>query len=124
MPLTIDFDSKVNDLVIRDRGNAASAWVPRRGRDNRYTEVYGLITVAPGEDETTGPHRIVVLSGITSVGTHGAAEFFSKPESLAVLKRQLGRSPLPNSYQVVVRCGSNDTLLLNSEYVAHRVTGK
>lgn len=62
-----------------------------------------------------------MLSGITSVGTHGAAEFFCKPESLALLRQRLGSARLPAAYQVVVRCVSNDTLLLSSEYAAHRV---
>lgn len=126
-PLTLDFDSGVQDLVVRERGGARSVWVPKRGRDKRYTEVFGLITVLPGEGEIAGPHRIVVFSGITSVGTHGAAEFFSKAESLATLRERLragGSSGFPTAYQVVVRCRSNDTLLLGSEYAAHRVIAK
>jgi hypothetical protein len=121
MPLTLDFDSKVQDLVVRERGGAGTVWIPKRGRDKRYSEAYGLITVLPGEGETAGPHRIVVLSGITSVGTNGAAEFFSKAESLAALRERLGGGPFPNAYQVVVRCGSNDTLLLSARYAGHRV---
>jgi hypothetical protein len=31
---------------------------------------------------------MVVLSGITSGGTHGAAEFFCKPEGLTLLLQQ------------------------------------
>jgi hypothetical protein len=119
LPLTIDFDSTVQDLVVHERGGAGRVWIPKRGRDKRYTEAYGLITMLPGEDDASA--RIVVLSGISSVGTHGAAEFFCKPESLALLRRHLGSSHLPASYQVVVRCSSNDTLLLSSEYAAHRV---
>jgi hypothetical protein len=30
-------------------------------------------------------------------------------------------SGFPAAYQVVVRCASNDTLLLSAEYAAHRV---
>jgi hypothetical protein len=119
LPLTIDFDSTVRDLVVRERGDGGRVWIPKRGRDKRYTEAYGLITMLQGEDNPNA--RMVVLSGITSVGTHGAAEFFCKPESLALLRRQMGSARLPVSYQVVVRCASNDTLLLSSEYAAHRV---
>jgi len=118
LPLTIDFDSAVRDLVVRERGTSRM-WIPKRGRDKRYTEAYGLITVVAGEDNAGA--RIVVLSGITSVGTHGAAEFFSKPENLALLRRRMGGSSVPATYQVVVRCASNDTLLLSTEYAAHRV---
>ncbi len=119
LPLTIDYDPAVKDLVVRERGDKGRVWIPKRGPDKRYTEAYGLITVLRGEDNPNA--RMVVFSGITSVGTHGAAEFFSKPENLAVLRQRLGSAPLPASYQVVVRCASNDTLLLTSEYAAHRV---
>lgn len=121
-PLTIDFDPKLQDMVVRERGGAANLWIPKRGRDKRFSEAFGLITVLPGDGETRGPHRVLVISGITSVGAHGAAEFFSKPESLAVLRDRLGG--FPAAYQVVVRCGSNDTLLLWSEYAAHRIIAR
>jgi hypothetical protein len=32
-----------------------------------------------------------------------------------------GMAGFPSAYQVVVRCRTNDTLLLSSEYAAHRV---
>ncbi len=119
LPLTIDFDPSVRDLVVRERGEKGRVWIPKRGPDKRYTEAYGLITVIRGEDNSNV--RMVVFSGITSVGTHGAAELFSKPENLAILRERLGPGTLPASYQVVVRCVSNDTLLLSSEYAAHRI---
>ncbi len=125
-PLTLDFDIAAQDVAVRERAGRAR-WVGKRGPDKRYTEVYGLISVLPGEGETAGPHRIVVFSGITSVGTHGAAEFFSQPEGLRVLLQHLradGYSNFPAAYQVVVRCASNDTLLLSAEYAAHRVIAR
>ncbi|MGA2327880.1 MAG: hypothetical protein ABSH05_16495 [Bryobacteraceae bacterium] len=70
---------------------------------------------------------MVIFSGITSVGTHGAAEFFSKADGLATLRDRLraeGFTGFPTAYQAVVRCRSNDTLLLGSEYAAHRVIAK
>ena len=57
----------------------------------------------------------------------GAAEFFSKPETLNVLRGKLaaeGHAGFPTAYQVVVRCRSNDTLLLSTEYVTHRIIAK
>ena len=126
-PLTLDFDPSIGDLVVRERGGAHSVWAGKRGPDKRYSMVYGLISVLPGEGEKSGPHRTVIFSGITSVGTHGAAEFFSRPEGLNVLLRKLeaeGYSGLPSAYQVVVRCQSDDTLLLSTEYVTHRVIAR
>ena len=49
------------------------------------------------------------------------------PEGLAVLRARLkaeGYKSFPKSYQVVVRCASNDTLLLSTNYAAHRVIAK
>jgi hypothetical protein len=61
------------------------------------------------------------------VGAHGAADFFSRPEGLRALLQHLraeGYSGFPAAYQVVVRCASNDTLLLSTEYAAHRVLAR
>ena len=125
-PLTLDFDAATQDVVVRERSGSAK-WVGKRGPDRRYTEVYGLISVLPGEGEATGPHRIVIFSGITSVGTHGGADFFSHAEGLRGLLQRLkveGYTTFPRAYQVVVKCASNDTLLLSTEYAGHRVMAR
>lgn len=126
-PVTLVFDPALQDVVVRERTGAQTVWAGKRGSDKRYTEVYGLITVLPGEGEAAGPHHVLILSGLTSVGAQGAAEFFSRPESLRVLRDRLaaeGYAGFPAAYQVVVRCVSNDTLLLSTEYAAHRVIRK
>jgi hypothetical protein len=126
-PLTLDFDPAVQDVVVRERGGVHRIWAGKRGPDKRYSEVFGLITVLPAEGETGETHRMLIFSGITSVGTQGAAEFFSNPERLGVLQARLrseGYKGFPRSYQVVVRCSSNDTLLLSTDYAAHQVIAK
>ena len=126
-PLTLDFDSGAQDVVVRERAGAHAIWAGKRGQDKRYTDEYGLITVLPAEGEASGPHHTVIFSGMTSVGTHGAAEFFSKPETLNVLRGKLaaeGHSGFPTAYQVVVHCRSHDTQLLSTDYVTHRVIAK
>jgi hypothetical protein len=126
-PLTLEFDNGAQDVVVRERAGSRTAWVGKRGPDKRYTEVYGLVTVLPGEGEAAGPHRTVIFSGITSVGTHGAAEFFSRPELLRTLRdrfRSEGLSGFPSAYQVLVRCRSDDTLLLGTEYLTHRTIAR
>jgi hypothetical protein len=126
-PVTLDFDPAYQDVVVRERAGAHTVWAGKRGSDKRYTEAFGLITVLPGEGEAAGPHHVLIFSGLTSVGTQGAAEFFSRPESLRVLRERLaaeGYAGFPAAYQVVVRCASNDTLLLSAEYAAHRVIRK
>ena len=126
-PVTLVFDPAYQDVVVRERAGAHTVWAGKRGSDRRYTEVFGLITVLPGEGEAAGPHHVLIFSGLTSVGAQGAAEFFSRPESLRALRERLtaeGYAGFPAAYQVVVRCVSNDTLLLSAEYAAHRVIRK
>jgi hypothetical protein len=126
-PLTLDFDPAAEDVVVRERSGAHTVWTGKRGPDKRYTEVYGLISMLPAEGDAAGPRRMLILSGITSVGTHGAAEYFSRPEGLNVFLRHLaaeGYTHFPSAYQIVVRCTSSDTLLLSTEYVTHRVIAR
>ena len=126
-PVTLAFDPQQQDVVVRENGGAHTVWAGKRGQDKRYTEVYGLITVLPADGEGTPLHHLVIFSGMTSVGTQGAAEFFARPESLRVLRDKLaaqGYANFPSAYQVVVRCASNDTLLLSTEYAAHRVIAR
>jgi hypothetical protein len=111
-PLTLAFDAAAQDVVVRER-LGAQVWAGKRGADKRYTEVYGLISMLDGG-------RTLVFSGMTSVGTHGAAEFFSRADGLREVRKRMG-GRLPAEYQVVVRCASNDTLLLGTEYAGHRV---
>ena len=126
-PVTLAFDTDQKDVVVRERAGAHTVWAGKRGQDKRYTEVYGLITVLPAGGEGTPLHHVLIFSGMTSVGTQGAAEFFARPESLRALREKLaaqGYTDFPSAYQVVVRCTSNDTLLLSAEYAAHRVIAR
>ena len=126
-PLRLEFDATLGDIVVRDREGTHQTWTGKRGPDKRYLETLGLITILPGEGEAGGPHRTVVFSGITSVGTHGAAEYFARPEALRSLRERLraeGLNGFPSSYQVLVKCRSDDTQLLGAEYVAHRVIAR
>ena len=123
-PITLDFDPAAQDVVIRDRRpGQGRTYIPKRGSDKRYTEVYGLITVIPTPG-AAGDQRSVIISGLTSVGSQGAAEFFSSPKAMKALLDHLrkdGYSGFPTAYQVVVHCNSSDTLLLSTEYQAHAV---
>jgi hypothetical protein len=126
-PVTMVFDSALSDVVLREREGARTIWAGKRGQDKRYTEVYGLITVLPADGEAAAEHHMLIFSGLTSVGTQGAAEFFTRPDSLRILREKLaadGYRDFPSAYQVVVRCTSNDTLLLSTEYAAHRVIAR
>jgi hypothetical protein len=55
------------------------------------TEDYAVISLAPGLD----PERsVLILAGTTTMGTQAAAEYVSRPDSLAELLRRLGVSKL------------------------------
>jgi len=118
-PFTIDYDPGVKDLVVRDRGGNRS-YFPKRGTDNRYSEAFGLVTVIPSPGAKNN-ERTVILSGMTSVGSQAAAEFFASARDLEALRKRFQGASFPAAYQVVVRCKSNDTLLISEEYAAHAV---
>ena len=118
-PFTIDYDPVVKDLVVRDRGGNRS-YIPKRGADNRYSEAFGLITVLPSPGAKNN-ERTVILSGMTSVGSQAAAEFFASARDLSALRKRFSDGNFPPAYQVVVRCKSNDTLLISEEYAAHAI---
>jgi len=126
---TVDYDSATGEIVIREnQPSSAKPFVPARDQNRAYSEVYGLLTVLPSQGGSPAdPRRTVVISGITSVGSHGAMEFFASPEALRDLLSRFqkdGLAGFPRAYQVVVRCKTNDTLLLSTEYTAHRVLSR
>lgn len=127
-PFTIDYDAQLQDVVIRDRrpSSARKTYAPKRGPDNRYTDAYGLVTVTPTAGAKRG-QRTVTISGLTSVGSHGAAEFFTSAAELRAMRERFkseGLAGFPGSYQVVVKCKSSDTLLISAEYETHATIQK
>jgi hypothetical protein len=127
MPLTIEYDSSEKRMVIQRRPRQESVPPPytRKQRNGSGpATVYGLITVLPGDSASPDEHRVIVVSGISSVGVHGAMEFFSSPEKLAQLRArfvQQGIHGFPPAYQLVVACRADDTLLLSADYAGHEV---
>ncbi|MBI1764058.1 MAG: hypothetical protein HYR56_21750 [Acidobacteria bacterium] len=96
----------------------------KRDQSKRMTQVFGLITVLPSDSSVNQQHRTVIFSGINSAGTQAAAEFFTSPENLQVLKQQLakdGHTTFPPAYQVVVRVETDDNILLNYHYETYRL---
>ena len=83
------------------------------------------MTVLPNDTTSDGAHSIVVLSGLTSAGIHGAAAFFTSGTDLKNLGERFRRDGLnrwPKSYQVVVRCRtSDDSQLLSYTYETHEI---
>lgn len=126
LPLVVDYEESVTEFVIRDRKNGKFT-VPEKDEQGDFRDVYGLITVLNNREAGGKKLGMVSFSGITSTGTHGAAEFFSSPASLRDLKARFARDGLrgfPASYQVVVRCRFSNMLLLSYEAVDHRIVPK
>lgn len=102
----------------------AARYVLKRDQRQRLTQVFGLITVLPGESSANQQTRILIFSGVNSAGTQAAAEFFSAPEHLLELKKELkkaGHDTFPPAYQVVVRAETDDSILLKFYYEALRI---
>jgi hypothetical protein len=122
-PLTVDYEPSVKEFVVRDRTTGRMI-VPKKDANGDFIDVYGLVTVLSTRDSDRGRLGVVVFSGITSAGTHGAAEFFSSPRALrnlqSVLKKE-GIQGFPAAYQVVVKCTFSNMLLLAYEYDSHKV---
>lgn len=122
-PLTVDYESSLKEFVIRDR-LAGRMIVPQKDANGDFVDVYGLLTVDNTRDSERGKLATVVFSGITSAGTHGAAEYFASARSMGSLRKVFtneGLRGFPAAYQVVVKCKFSNMLLLSYEYHSHRV---
>jgi hypothetical protein len=106
------------DLVINKDGKGQYHLITHEKAKEAYT-TYGLITVMPSMGSESGQKQTVILSGITSVGAQGAAEFFSSPNHMRQALDHLGNQKklgFPPSYQILVRCEGSNTLLMSFEY--------
>ena len=122
-PLSVVYDKGVKEFIIRDRFTG-QAFISEKEPNGEFHSVYGLVTVLNTRESDRGRLGMVVFSGVTSVGTHGAAEYFASPRSLqALLERfnQQGIRSFPPAYQIVVKCRFENYELIASEYCAHRV---
>jgi hypothetical protein len=125
-PLVVDYEPSVKGFVIRDR-TSGQMIVPQKDGYGDFIDVYGLITVLNARDSDRGRLGMLVFSGITSAGTHGAAEFFASPRALRSLRAIFAREGVngfPAAYQVVVKCTFSNLLLLAYEYHSHRIMQK
>lgn len=119
-PLTANF---LNGIAATEQPQKPLYQI-KRNQSKRMTQVYGLITVLPSDSAVDQNHRTLIFSGINSAGTQAAAEFFTSPENLQALKRQLakdGHTTFPPAYQVVIRVETDDNILLNYHYETYRL---
>ena len=123
-PWTTRWDEATRQVGLFGQGpREGKRFVPQRGPRGEYQEVFGLVTVLPNDTTSDGAHSVVVLSGLTSAGIHGAAAFFTSGTDLKNLEERFRRDGVkrwPKSYQVVVRCrASDDAQLLSYAYETH-----
>ena len=124
-PWTLRWDEAARQVVLVKQGTDGRKLLPRRGPRGEYQEVFGLVSVLPNHHSIDGDRTIVVFSGLTSVGTHGAAAFFTSVGDLTGLADKFhaeGLKGWPKAFQVVVRCrASEDAQLLSYAYETHDV---
>ncbi len=128
-PITFALDDESKEIGLVERSpQGVRSFLPKRSARGEYREVYGLISVLPSDSTPDSPHTVIVFSGLTSVGTHAAAAFFTTPANLQSLAERFTKEGLhgwPRSYQVVVHCrASEDTQLLSYEYETHRILAR
>ena len=125
-PWTTRWDEAIREVGIFGQGpREGKRFVPQFGPRGEHQEVFGLVTVLPNDTTSDSAHSIVVLSGLTSAGIHGAATFFTSGNDLKNLAERFRRDGFnrwPRSFQVVVRCRtSDDSQLLSYVYETHEV---
>ncbi len=90
----------------------------------QITEDYAIVSMLRGFDDK---RHILVLAGITTLGTQAAAEYVTKPEYLAELTARLNTAPaeaaprLPDYYQVILRVQVKGGVPVQTSYVTHHV---
>ena len=124
-PWTLRWDEATRQVGLVKQGTEGRKFLPRHGPRGEYQEVFGLVSVLPNQHSIDGDRTIVVFSGLTSVGTHGAAAFFTSGADLRALAERFraeGLKGWPRAFQVVVRCrSSEDAQLLSYAYETHEV---
>jgi hypothetical protein len=114
------------DAIVEPSASGATAarYALKLGQQQRLTQVFGLITMLPGESSDNRRTHILIFSGVNSAGAQAAAEFFSSPEHLLELKKELkktGHDTFPPAYQVVIRAQTDDSILRDFRYETYRI---
>lgn len=125
-PLSVIYDESIREFVVKDR-ISGKTFAPEKEPNGDFKSVYGLITVLDTRESDHGRLGMIVFSGITSVGTHGAAEYFASPLSLKALRAVFSKEGVkgfPAAYQVVVKCSFENMLLVAADYQYHRILKK
>lgn len=91
---------------------------------SQISEDYAVVSLLPGLNTE---NRLLILAGITTIGTQAAAEYVTKPDYMRDLIRHLNTAPpgtparLPDNYQLVLRVKVNGGVPIQVSYVTHHV---
>lgn len=94
---------------------------------SQISEDYAVVSLLQG---VSGKKRLLILAGITTLGTQAAAEYVTKSEYIADLVNHLnvaapGAEPkLPMNYQVLVKVKVNGGVPVQISYVTHHALGQ
>lgn len=91
---------------------------------SQISEDYAVVSLLQG---LNGEKRMLILAGITTLGTQAAAEYVTKPDYIRDLIQRLNTAPtsatpkLPENYQVLVKVKVNGGVPAQISYVTHHV---
>jgi len=109
-----------HDSILNARPLAGEQTVYARSGEGVSLEDYGLIWMS----QLPSGSRILVLAGITSTGTAGVGTFFSDPDSMQPLYRQLKQAnagPMPVNWQILLRINARDNVPVKVTSIASRI---
>jgi hypothetical protein len=90
----------------------------------RNSAIHGLITVIGSSDHRKDSTQVVIISGVNSAGTIGAAEFFSSADRMREFKARLvhdGYKSFPTVYQIVISTEAESYLPFKSWMETYKV---
>ena len=91
---------------------------------SQISEDYAVVSLLEGLD---AKNRLLILAGITTLGTQAAAEYVTKPDYIHDLIGHLNTAPagsppkLPANYQVLVKVKVNGGVPVQVSYITHHV---
>jgi hypothetical protein len=91
---------------------------------SQISEDYAVVSLLEG---LSGDNRLLILAGITTIGTQASVEYVTKPEYIRDLIRHLNTAPagsppkLPDNYQILLRVKVNGGVPVQVSYVTHHV---
>ncbi len=91
---------------------------------SQISEDFAVVSLLEG---LNGGNSLLILAGITTIGTQASVEYVTKPDYMRDLIRHLNTAPagsppkLPDNYQVLLRVKVNGGVPVQVSYVTHHV---